>query len=62
MERNMPEVLHNRQTKAIFLPKTHLPKMPRVVDLEQFAKKNDSLTDKALASIGIRRGCVCCQI
>ena len=56
MERNMSEVLHDRQTKAIFLPETHLPKMPRVVNLEQFAKKKDSLTDKALACSGIKRG------
>ena len=32
MERNMPEVLQNRQRKAIFMPETHMPNMPRVID------------------------------
>ena len=36
MERNMPDVLHDTQTKAIFLPETHLPKMPRLLELEEF--------------------------
>ena len=32
MERNMPNILHNTQTEAVFMPETHLPNMPRVVD------------------------------
>merc|ERR1719295_747488 len=56
MERNMPEVLHGTQTKAIFIPDAHLPKMPRVVDLEEFEKKKKSLTEKALAFFGMKRG------
>ena len=39
MERNFPDILHDRQTKAVFLPETHLPKMPRLVDLAAFEKK-----------------------
>ena len=56
MERNMPEVLHNIQTKAVFLPETHLPKMPRVVDLEEFEEKKKSFTSEALAFLGMKRG------
>ena len=32
MERNMPDILHNRQTKAVFMPETHLPNNPRNVE------------------------------
>ena len=35
MERNFPDIAHDRQTKAIFIPETHLPKMPRIMDLSQ---------------------------
>ena len=28
MERNMPEVLHDRQTEVVFVPECHLPKEP----------------------------------
>ena len=31
MERNMSEVLHNRQMEAVFMPETHLPNMPRML-------------------------------
>ena len=31
MERDMPEVLHNRQMEVVFFPETHLHNMPRVV-------------------------------
>ena len=33
MERNMTEVLNDSQTKATVLPETHVPKMPRIVDV-----------------------------
>ena len=33
MERNMPDVLNDRQTTVVFIPDTHLPKEPRVVDV-----------------------------
>ena len=36
MSRNMPEVLHNKQTNVVFIPETHLPKEPRVLDLAEF--------------------------
>ena len=36
IERNMPDVLHNTQTEAVFLPETHLPTMARVVDEQMY--------------------------
>ena len=53
MERNMPEVLHNRQAEVVFLPQTHLPKMPRVVDLQEYETKKISLSDKMLSFLGM---------
>ena len=45
MERNMPDVLHDKQTKVIFLPETHLPKKPRVVDPKRFVERRKKLQD-----------------
>ena len=42
MERNFPDILHNRQTEVVFIPETHLPKMPHIVDLPEFQAKKDS--------------------
>ena len=39
MERNMPEVLHDRQTEVVFIPECHLPKEPRVIDLPEFESR-----------------------
>ena len=39
MERNMPEVLHERQTEVVFLPETHMPSRPRVVDIQTFESR-----------------------
>ena len=39
----MPDVLHDKQTKVIFLPETHLPKKPRVVDLKRFLERRKKL-------------------
>ena len=56
MERNMPEVVHDTQTKALFLPETHLPKMPRLVDLEEFERKKESFTDEELQFLRMTKG------
>ena len=56
MERNLPEVLHNKQTKVVFVPQAHLPKMPRVVDLNEYMAKKESFTEKALSFLGIKKG------
>ena len=38
--RNMPDIYWDRkQTHAIFIPETYLPKCPRVVDEDEYEKK-----------------------
>ena len=56
MKRNMPGVLHNRQKEVVFIPEAHLPKVPRVVDLQAFEIIKKSLDDETLASLGMRKG------
>ena len=56
MERNMPEVLHNRQTKAEFLPETHLPNMPRVVDEQEYQTRKEQLDSSTLQLLGMKQG------
>ena len=48
MERNMPDILHDRQTEVVYLPETHLPTMPRVVDLQRFQSRKSNLDEQAL--------------
>ena len=47
MERNMPEVLHNRQTEVVFIPECHLPKEPRVLDLTEFESRKRKWNEMA---------------
>ena len=54
MERNMPEVLHNRQTEAVFMPEAHLPDMPRVVDEPRYTARKKKLADSALKFLGMK--------
>merc|ERR1712004_182753 len=56
MERNFPEILHDRQTKVVFIPETHLPKMPHIVDLHDYEAKKVSLTERMLAFFGLKKG------
>ena len=56
MERNMPDVLHNRQTEVVFLPEAHLPKIPRVVDVEKYVVNKKSLAERDLSFLGIKKG------
>ena len=63
MERNMPEVLHNRQTEVVFIPECHLPKEPRVIDLTEFEsrkRKWDEMADlegsSVLEQMGLKPG------
>ena len=48
MERNMPEVLHNRQMKAVIMPETHLPTMPRIVDEQRYVTRKRNLEGSTL--------------
>ena len=47
MERNMPDVLNDQQTTVVFIPDTHLPKEPRVVDVTRFEARKRKLDDMA---------------
>ena len=47
METNMPEVLHDRQTEVVFVPEAHLPKEPRVVDIQRFESRKRKLDEMA---------------
>ena len=50
MERNMPDVLQNRQTEAVFVPETHVPTMPRVVDEQRYQARKGQLDAAELSS------------
>ena len=54
MKRNMPEVLQNRQRKAVFMPETHLPNMPRVVDQQRYEARKKNLLDRTLQFLGMK--------
>ena len=63
MERNMPDVLHNRQMEAVYIPPTPLPTRPIVVDLPRFEsrkRKWDEIAQKegpaVLQQLGMRPG------
>ena len=47
MERNMPDLLRDEQTEVIFVPETHLPTMPRVVDPERFETRKRPFDEMA---------------
>ena len=63
MERNMSEVLHDRQTEVVFVPDAHLPKEPRVVDIPRFESRKRMLDEMAqvegpavLQQLGMKAG------
>ena len=56
MERNLPGVLHNRQTQVVFIPEAHLPRISRVVDYQAHENKKKSFTEKALSFLRMKRG------
>ena len=56
MERNLPHVLHNRQTEAVFIRDTHLPNMPRVVDEEKYKAKKAKLDERDLQFLEMKAG------
>ena len=56
MERNMTEVLNDSQTKATVLPETHVPKMPRIVDAEEYEEKKKNLADEELDFLEMKKG------
>ena len=43
MERNLPQILRDRQTEAVFMPETHLPIAPRIVDMQKYERRKKEL-------------------
>ena len=56
MERNMPEILHNKQKQAVFIPETHLPNIPRCVDEEEYKAKKAKLDKPDLRLLQMKAG------
>ena len=52
----MPDISYNRQTKAIFIPETYLPKMPRILDLHNYEALKDTSTDEFAGALWIEEG------
>ena len=55
MQRNMPDVLHNRQTKAVFQPDTHLPDLPRALDEERYKARKEDFDETNLLYFGMKK-------
>merc|ERR1711884_283013 len=43
MGRTLPQILEDRQTEAVFMPDTHLPTAPRVVDMQKYEERKKDL-------------------
>ena len=47
MERNLPQILEDKQTEAVFMPETHLPTVPRIVDMQKYEERKKDLDEVA---------------
>ena len=47
MERTLPQILEDKQTEPVFMPETHLPTVPRVVDMQEYGEKKKDLDEAA---------------
>ena len=56
MERNYPDILHDRQQGAVFLPETHLPKRPAVIHMAKYEAQKLKLDAHSLAFLGMEPG------
>ena len=52
----MPDISHNRQTTAIFIPETYLPKMPRILDLHNYEALKTRPQTSSPALSGLKKG------
>ena len=50
----MPDILHNSQTETAFMPKTHLPNIPRVVDEQEYEAKKGQLDERDLQLLDMK--------
>ena len=46
LKRNFPEIAEDKQVRAVFIPETYLPTVPRAVDPEEFEMKMQSLSEE----------------
>ena len=62
MERTLPQISEGRQTEAVFMPETHLPTAPRVVDIQKYEERKKDLdvvargNPKALEELDMKPG------
>ena len=56
MKRNMPEVLNDSQTGAVFMPEAHLPTNPMVVDEQSYLAKKMRLDAPSLKLLEMKQG------
>jgi len=47
MERNLPQIVEDKQSEVVFLPETHLPIEPRVVDMQGYSDRKKKLDKMA---------------
>ena len=47
MGRTMPQILEDKQTEPVFMPETHLPIEPRVVDMQGYSDRKKKLDKMA---------------
>ena len=45
MERNFPDVLHNKQKEVVYIPEAHLPKVPMAVDIPRCESRKKKLDE-----------------
>ena len=43
MERNLPQLFEDKQREPVFMPETHLPTVPRVVDMQEYEERKKDL-------------------
>ena len=57
LQRNMPDILRNTQTEAVFVPEAHLPNMPRIVtDETRYQARKSKLDETELQFLRMRAG------
>ena len=56
LKRNFPDISNNLQNRAVFLPETYLPKVPRAVDPEEYEAKKKNLSEESKVFLKIKDG------
>ena len=56
LARNFPEIAEDKQVRAVFVPETYLPRVPRAVDPEEFEIKMQSLSEEFRKNLEIAAG------